>query len=67
MIVKAIVTLAHNLNLKVVAEGVEIREHLTYLSYLGCDFIQGFLISKPVPVERVLDFFGAWTIKDLPL
>ncbi len=66
MIVKAIVTLAHNLNLEVVAEGVESREHLTYLSYLGCDFIQGYLVSKPVPVERVLDFFGEWTISDLP-
>ena len=66
MIVKAIVTLAHNLNLEVVAEGVETREHLSYLSYLGCDFIQGYLVSKPVAVERVEVFFGAWTINDLP-
>jgi len=64
MIVKAIVTLAHNLNLEVVAEGVESREHLTYLSYLGCDLIQGFLVSRPVAVERVSEFFGEWTIND---
>ncbi len=67
MIVKAIVTLAHNLNLEVVAEGVETREHLSYLSYLGCDFIQGYLVSKPVPVAQVESFFGAWTINDLPV
>jgi len=66
MIVKAVVTLAHNLNLKVVAEGVETREHLSYLTYLGCDFIQGYLISKPVSVEQVTAFFGSWTIHDLP-
>ena len=65
MIVKAIVTLAHNLNLEVVAEGVESREHLTYLSYLGCDLIQGYLVSKPVAVEKVEDFFGDWTISNL--
>lgn len=65
MIVKAIVTLAHNLNLEVVAEGVENREHLTYLSYLDCDYIQGYLVSKPVPAEQVTEFFGEWTIERL--
>jgi diguanylate cyclase (GGDEF)-like protein len=65
MIVMAIVTLAHNLNLEVVAEGVETQEHLSYLSSLGCDFIQGFLVSQPVSVERVEGFFGAWTLDDL--
>lgn len=47
-IVIAIVTLAQNLNLKVVAEGVEIDEQLKFLRRLKCDEWQGFLYSKPV-------------------
>jgi EAL domain-containing protein (putative c-di-GMP-specific phosphodiesterase class I) len=49
----------------VVAEGVETMEHLTYLSYLKCDYIQGYLVSKPISVEQVTKFFGDWTINDL--
>ena len=47
-IVKAIITLAHNFNLKVVAEGVETREQLTYLREHGCEAVQGYLICPPV-------------------
>jgi len=47
-IVGAIVTMAHNLGLKVVAEGVETAEQLTFLRKLRCDEIQGFLFSPPV-------------------
>ena len=47
-IVKAIITLAHNFNLKVVAEGVETREQLTYLREHGCEAAQGYLICPPV-------------------
>lgn len=47
-IVQTIVQLAHNLGLKVVAEGVETEKHFDYLSSLGCDYFQGYLFSKPV-------------------
>ena len=47
-IVKAIVELAHNLGLEVIAEGVETREQLDYLKVLGCEFAQGFEISAPL-------------------
>ena len=47
-IVKAIITLAHNFNLKVVAEGVEEQEQLTYLRESGCEAVQGYLICPPV-------------------
>lgn len=48
-IVKALITLAHNLNLKVTAEGVETREELDFLRLHHCDEIQGYYFSKPVP------------------
>ncbi len=48
-IVRAILAMAHSLNLKVVAEGVELEKQLEFLEDAGCDEIQGFLISKPVP------------------
>ena len=51
-IVRAIVSLAHSLHLKVIAEGVETAEQLTFLRGLGCDQYQGFHCSPPVPAEE---------------
>lgn len=50
-IVRAIVTLAHNLGLDVVAEGVETANHLAMLKILKCEFAQGYFYSKPVDAE----------------
>jgi diguanylate cyclase (GGDEF)-like protein/PAS domain S-box-containing protein len=50
-IVRAIMQLAHSLRLKVVAEGVETEEQLYSLRELGCDYVQGFLISTPIDAE----------------
>ena len=47
-IVKAIVEMAHSLRLKVIAEGVETEEQLSQLRKLGCNSVQGFLLSRPV-------------------
>jgi EAL domain-containing protein (putative c-di-GMP-specific phosphodiesterase class I) len=47
-IARLIVTLAHHLDIKVVAEGIETRSQLTYLEQLGCEFGQGYLFSRPV-------------------
>ena len=48
--VRAIVALAHNLGMDVVAEGVETAEQLSQLQTLGCEYAQGFYFSRPVDV-----------------
>ena len=53
-----IVTLAHGLRMKVVAEGVETAEQLEYLQAHGCDEIQGYWLCKPVPAEEVCAFMA---------
>lgn len=50
-IVKTIITLAHSLGLKAIAEGVETPHQLTHLRNLGCQAAQGYLFSKPVNVD----------------
>ncbi len=57
--VKAIVALAHTFGMKVVAEGVENEEQLRTLRSLGCDRVQGFLFSRPLPLEEVTEFLQA--------
>ncbi|NJL43312.1 MAG: EAL domain-containing protein [Pseudanabaena sp. SU_2_4] len=48
-IVQAIVTLAHQLSMDVVAEGVETVEQVEYLKAIGCEFAQGYYFAKPLP------------------
>ncbi|MCH8537871.1 MAG: EAL domain-containing protein [Alkalimonas sp.] len=55
MIVSTIITMAHNMKLKVVAEGVDSAEQLAMLRQLHCDEMQGYLFSKPVPAEEISD------------
>ena len=53
-IVASIISLAHNLRLKVIAEGVETGEQLAYLRRQGCDQMQGYYFSRPVEFDAVL-------------
>lgn len=46
------ISLAHAMRLKVVAEGVETEDQATMLRLLRCDQMQGYLFSKPVPLEQ---------------
>jgi diguanylate cyclase (GGDEF)-like protein/PAS domain S-box-containing protein len=54
---KNIMKMAHDLKMAVIAEGVENQEQYDFLRDLGCDEIQGYLISKPVPAEEVVLLF----------
>jgi len=55
-LVHAMINLAHNLSLEVVAEGVETPEQLAMLREFGCDQIQGYLISRPLPLAELLNY-----------
>lgn len=52
VLVRHIVETAKELNLKTVAEGIETKEYVEFLKKLGCDYIQGFIFYKPMPVEE---------------
>jgi diguanylate cyclase (GGDEF)-like protein len=62
-IVKSAVDLAHNLDLKVVAEGVEDEETMELLALMGCDYAQGYYLAKPMPFESLLAWIeeSDWT------
>ena len=57
IIAVAIINMAHSLRLKVIAEGVETLEQLDFLRAHGCDEVQGFLLSKPLPAEQLAEGF----------
>jgi diguanylate cyclase (GGDEF)-like protein/PAS domain S-box-containing protein len=57
-ITRAIINLAESLNLRVVAEGVETAEQMEFLEHLNCDYIQGFLISRPIPPDDVFNWLS---------
>jgi len=57
-IVRAIITMAHSLNMLVVAEGVETNEQLDFLKSLSCDVIQGFLFNKPVTADSIVSIYN---------
>ncbi len=65
MIVRSVVDLGHNLGLSTVAEGVETAEALTALTGYGCDVVQGYHLSRPLPIAE----FDRWraALADSPL
>lgn len=50
-ILNDVINMAHRLNLKVVAEGVETKEQMCRLQEIGCDIVQGYFLAKPMPIE----------------
>lgn len=66
VIVRSTIALGHALNLKVVAEGVEGASSLEMLRRLGCDLIQGYFISKPLPTREFTAWVATRTIDQSP-
>lgn len=52
IVVANMIKLAHELDLKVVAEGVETQEQISFLQTMNCDLVQGYFFSKPIPVDQ---------------
>ncbi len=65
-IVHATIDLAHNLGLKVVAEGVETEAALKVLEKLSCDYAQGYYLSRPVPPDELLSWLGKSSYRSNP-
>ncbi len=63
-IVKSIISLAKNFGIKTVAEGVETKEQLNILTFLGCSYIQGYLFLPPVPAEEIENFYRDFKYKN---
>ena len=64
-IVHATIDLAHNLGLKVVAEGIETEYALNLLRSLNCDYAQGYYLSHPIPAAELVTWLAesAWGCK----
>ena len=55
-IVETVIRLANGLALKTIAEGIETLEQRNALANLGCDIMQGYLLSKPRPLSEIIDW-----------
>jgi EAL domain-containing protein (putative c-di-GMP-specific phosphodiesterase class I) len=64
-IASTIITMAHSLGLKVVAEGVETLDQLKFMRQHGCDAMQGYYLSRPLPPEQFADFLKSGTRLDV--
>jgi len=61
VIVRSILALAENLGLRVIAEGIEGRDQLSRLRELGCEYGQGFIISRPFAANEIKAFLDDWS------
>jgi len=60
VIVQAVVSIARALGMTTTAEGVETEAQHQFLAALGCDEVQGYLFSAPVPLDRLHEFMTGW-------
>ena len=58
-LINAIIAMAHGLNMKVIAEGVETEEQLHFLKELGCNYAQGYLLSKPITADEISNLLSS--------
>lgn len=64
-ITKAIISLAHNLNIKVIAEGVETKQQSSFLNRYGCDGMQGHVICPPLNADALMQFLRTKTLSKI--
>ena len=62
-LVKAITAMTANLDMEVIAEGVETEEQLVFLRTMGCRLMQGYFISRPLPLPKLVDWISEWSGK----
>ena len=68
LVVSSVIDMAHNLNLKVCAEGIETTEQYKMMLGLGCELLQGYLFGRPMPLDKLPAFFSgapAYSIPDM--
>ena len=63
VLLKHTVAMIKDLNMKVLAEGVETEKHLAFLKEIGCDYLQGYYFSRPLPVNDLIEVIKINTIK----
>jgi len=66
IIVRSTIDLAHNMGLKVVAEGIEDAAAYQALKELGCDYGQGYLLSKPITADALFLWQAEWQKTNAP-
>ena len=59
-LVKSIVGLGKNMDLRIIAEGVENREEAHLLTEIGCDTAQGYYFARPMPEDQVIETLSSW-------
>ena len=65
-VVEAAVNMVHDMNLKMVAEGVETKDQLLAMEKIGVDYIQGYYFSQPLPEDKFMEFiFSQQKVEDI--
>ena len=63
---RSIIMIGHTLSMTVIAEGVETEEQLTYLAFSDCDYVQGYLISRPIPFSQTVSMLSTKSVSHKP-
>lgn len=59
-LVESIISLAHKIGAQTVAEGIETTDQLDFLREMGCDLVQGYVFSRPLPIPAFEDWMKNW-------